>query len=73
MSRAEKTVFLILADGLSDNRWNAEHEKARRLADAAPDMLEALEYLVRPKADMLYSSYLLLAARAIAKAKGETT
>ena len=38
-------LFDTLADGLdalTDGRgWNATHERARRLAEAAPEMLEA--------------------------------
>jgi hypothetical protein len=44
-----ESTFGILADGLDalvDGRgWGKEHETARRLADAAPAMLAALESL----------------------------
>lgn len=43
------SIFQILADGLDatcDGRgWDENHDKARRLADAAPEMLDALKEL----------------------------
>lgn len=50
-----KSVFVKLADGLSasvDGRgWDAEHERLRRLANAAPSMLAAINDLIDVIAD----------------------
>lgn len=43
-----ESVFMLIADGLDasvDGRgWEKKHEDAKNLADAAPDMVEALTY-----------------------------
>lgn len=43
----QKPIFQVLADGLDasvDGRgWTAEHEAAKNLANAAPELLEALK------------------------------
>lgn len=45
----EETIFLRIADGLDalcDGRgWDRTHNEAKRLADAAPEMLAALKEL----------------------------
>jgi hypothetical protein len=43
----DASIFEILIDGLYRG-WNDEHERARHLANAAPELLEALEMLIAP-------------------------
>ena len=79
-AREVKSITAIIADGLdacvdSKRGWNGEHMRASRLADAAPELLEALkEYdeAVRNKIGIipeLRASYAKVVA-AIAKAEG---
>ena len=72
-------IFLDGLDASTDGRgYDAEHERARMLLEAAPDLLEALETMVELEAlrgpvpaDNFVADILRDAKAAIAKAKGE--
>jgi len=78
---SEKRITEIIADGLDaavDGRgWGIEHTEASRVADAAPELLAALEQILacvdRPGGSIrtITPEAIIASRAAIAKAKGE--